>query len=210
LEPLIRQSSQFIDTSIKNQFFNTESDSQGQNWIEKHYLIRLRVRRSNFMRSKLFFLWDRIHEVEIRNNDSISWSALFHEIEIQIKALLLIRQFRSHDRFVSCKYDHEVEIQKSIIRNFDLMIDLLVPSTIMRLKFKINYINLVSCTCGYFLALIISHLCLKTFDLMIILVTNKSIMRSKLPNNALFWILISWSYLQLTNRSWDRNSKQHY
>ncbi len=47
---------------------------------------------------------------------------------------------------------------------------------IMRSKFKINYLNLVSCTCGSFLALIISHL----------------------------W-MISWSSLQLTNRSWDWN-----
>ena len=45
-------------------------------------------------------------------------------------------------------FDHEIEIQKSIIRNFDLMIALLVTSTIMRSKFKISYLNLVSCTCG--------------------------------------------------------------
>ncbi len=69
---------------------------------------------------------------------------------------------------------------KSIISNFNLMINLLVASTIMRSKFKINCLNLVSCTCGWFLALIISHLCIKTFDLMIA--------------------------LRLTNRSWDQNS----
>ena len=96
---------------------------------------------------------------------------------------------------VSCKYDHEIEIQKSIIRNFDLMIDFLVASTIMRLKFKINYLNLVSCACGKFLALIISHLCIRTFDLMIALAANKLDMRSKFPNNALFWISISWFVL---------------
>jgi hypothetical protein len=84
-------------------------------------------------------------------------------------------------------------------RNFDLMINLLVPSTIMRLKFKINYVNLVSCTCGSFLALIISHLCIRTFDLMIVLAAKKLIMRSKLPNNALFWILISWSIVSHKN-----------
>jgi hypothetical protein len=106
--------------------------------------------------------------------------SIFHEIKIAFLG------FRSHDQFVSYKYDHEVEIQKSIISNFDLMIDLLVSSTIMRSKFKINYLNLVSCTCGSFLALIISQLCIRTFDLMIVLATNKSIMRLKLPNNALF------------------------
>ncbi len=64
------------------------------------------------------------------------------------------------------------------------MINLLVASTIMRSKFKINYLNLVSCTCGWFLALIISHLCIKTFDLMIALAAKKLIMRLKFPNNA--------------------------
>jgi hypothetical protein len=63
------------------------------------------------------------------------------------------------------------------------MIDLLVASTIMRSKFKINCLNLVSCTCGWFLSLIISHLCIKTLK-----------------------HSISWSHLRLTNRSWDRNS----
>ncbi len=85
---------------------------------------------------------------------------------------------------------------KSIIRNFDLMIDLLVASMIMRLKFKINYLNLVSCTFGKFLALIISHLCIKTFDLMIALAANKSIMRSKFPKILLFEF---WSHDQSVN-----------
>ncbi len=66
------------------------------------------------------------HEVKIPNNDSISWSALF-----------------SWDR----------NSKKALLGNLDLMIDdlminLLVASTIMRSKFKINYSNLVSCTCG--------------------------------------------------------------
>ncbi len=56
----------------------------------------------------------------------------------------------------------------------------------MRSKFKINYLNVVSCTCGQFLALIISHLCIKTFDLMIALAANKLIVRMKFANNALF------------------------
>jgi hypothetical protein len=114
------------------------------------------------------------------------WSpdcGIFHEIEIQKS---IIRQFWSHDRFVSYKCNHEIEIQKSIIRNLDLMFDLLVASKIMRSKFKINYLNLVSCTCGRFLALIISHLSIKTFDLMIPLAAKKLIMRSKFPHNAFF------------------------
>jgi hypothetical protein len=48
------------------------------------------------------------------------------------KFLIIIR---SHDRFVSCKYDHEIEIQnKALLGNFELMINLLAASTIMRLN----------------------------------------------------------------------------
>ncbi len=36
----------------------------------------------------------------------------FHEIEIQKS---IIRQFRSHDRFVSYKYNHEIENQKALL-----------------------------------------------------------------------------------------------
>jgi hypothetical protein len=66
------------------------------------------------------------------------------------------------------------------------MINLLVANTIMRLKFRINYLNLLSCTCGIFLALIISHLCIKTVDIMINLLVARMIMRLKLANNAFF------------------------
>jgi len=118
----------------------------------------LRVRRSNFMRSKFnFFI--RSNFWSWGGNCVCSWG--------QICPIILIR------RLTLWSWD-----QNSI--------NLLVPSTIMRSKFKINYINLVSCTCGKFLALIISHLCIKTFDLMITLAANKLIMRSKLPKNALF------------------------
>ncbi len=109
-------------------------------------------------------------------------------------------------------------MQKSIIRNFNLMINLLVTSTIMRSKFKIDYLNLASCTCGSFLALIISHLCIRTFDLMIVLVSRKNdheiktlerIIREFQPHDRSVdllidtvkswwtnWILTSWSKIQ--------------
>jgi hypothetical protein len=87
-----------------------------------------------------------------------------HEIKIQ-KTLLGIWP---HDHFVSCKYDHDIKIQNKLFKSS-------------------------SCTCGKFLALIISHLCIKPFNLMLALAANTLIMRSKLPNNALFWVLISWS-----------------
>jgi hypothetical protein len=129
---------------------------------------------SFFMRSKFLII------------GSISWSALF-----TWDWNCLIMLFRV---LISWSFLWQIKIQKSIISNLDLMINLLVTSTIMRLKFKINYLNFVSCTCGKFLALIISHLCIRTFDLMIALAANKLIMRLKIPNNALFWILISWLY----------------
>jgi hypothetical protein len=48
------------------------------------------------------------------------------------KFLIMIR---SHDQFVSFKYDHEIEIQnKALLGNFDLMINLLAASAIMRSK----------------------------------------------------------------------------
>ncbi len=128
--------------------------------IEIHFFMRSKL--NLFMRSNYFVTF---HEVKIPNNDSISWSALFHEIEIQKS---IIRQFQSHDQFVSYKYDHEVEIQNKL--------------------FKFSKLHL-----WLILALIISHLCIKTFDLMIALAANKSIMRSKFTNNASFWVSISWS-----------------
>jgi hypothetical protein len=145
---------------------------------------------SFFMRSKFLII------------DLISWSRHFSWDQ---NCLIMLFRVLISWSIVSCKWDHEIEIQKSIIRNFNLMTNLFVASTIMRSKFKIKYLNLVSCTCGKFLTLIISHLCIRTFNLMITLAANKLIMRSKFPNNALFWISISWSYLQLTNGPWDQN-----
>ncbi len=69
------------------------------------------IRRLNFMRSKFTFSWGQ--------NYFCSWGWICSLIFDSI--------------------DQEVDTSKSIISNFDLMIDLLVASTIMRLKFKINY-----------------------------------------------------------------------
>ena len=84
------------------------------------------------MRSKFILSWGQIHEikffsifheVKIPNNDSISLSALF-----------------SWDRICDLQIDHEIEIKKkALLGNFNLMIDLLVTSTIMRSKFKKHY-----------------------------------------------------------------------
>ncbi len=56
------------------------------------------------------------HEVEIPNNDSFSWSALF-----------------------SWDWNCLIVQKKALLGNFDLMIDLLVTSMIMRSKFKKHF-----------------------------------------------------------------------
>ena len=84
------------------------------------------------------------------------------------------------------------------------MIDLLVASTIMRLKFKINYSNLVSCTCGKFLALIISHLCIQFFDHMMDLLVARTIMRSKLIKALILSVDLLINIIEQI-RSHDRN-----
>ncbi len=120
--------------------------------------------------------WDR--------NCNFSWDRNYdHEVKI-----VFVREVEFVQWYWSggWHFDHKIKTQKNIISNFDLMINLLVASTIMRSKFKINYLNLVSCTCGKFLALIITHLCIRTFDLMNALAANKSITRSKFPNYAFF------------------------
>jgi hypothetical protein len=46
--------------------------------------------------------------IMIRSHDC----GIFHEIKIQKS---IIRQFQSHDQFVSYKYDHEIKIQKALL-----------------------------------------------------------------------------------------------
>jgi hypothetical protein len=82
------------------------------------WFVRLRVRRSNFMRSKLFFSWDRIHEIKFFGS--------FHEIKIPYNYSISWSRHFSWDR----------NSKIALLGNFDLMIDLLVTSTIMRSKFK--------------------------------------------------------------------------
>ncbi len=62
-----------------------------------------------FHEIEFFFIF---HEVKIPNNDSISWS--WH-------------------------FSWDWNSKKALLGNFDLMIDLLVTSMIMRLKFKKHY-----------------------------------------------------------------------
>jgi hypothetical protein len=137
----------------------------------------------------------------------ISWdlNSLFHEVKIPnnwfnlLIAAFFTRSKLSNNAFLGFDLMIVLVTNKSIMRSkfkkalLAVLISWKTPRfKIQNSKFKINYLNLVSCTCGKFLTLIISHLCIGTFDLMIALAANKSIMRSKFPNNALFWVLISW------------------
>jgi hypothetical protein len=53
------------------------------------------------------------HEVEIPNNESISWSQ--HFSWDQTCLIMLYFEFWSYDRFVSHKNNHEIEIQKAVL-----------------------------------------------------------------------------------------------
>ena len=67
------------------------------------------------------------HEIKIQ---------LFQEVDKSIMRSKFLIMIRSPDRGIF----HEIEIQnKALLGNFDLMIDLLVTSTIMRSKFKKHY-----------------------------------------------------------------------
>ncbi len=118
------------------------------------------------------------HEIEIR---------LFHEIKITIMRSNLYLVMRSKLGLNICQiwswgrqFDHEIEIQnKALLGNFDLMNDLLVTSMIMRLNVFMHRWLIIRAR--------ISHKC------------------NLLNLYSLFWISISWSYLELANRSWDQN-----
>jgi hypothetical protein len=109
--------------------------------------------------------WDRNRRSNVSAIMRLNFFVTFNEVEISNYDWISWSRHFSWDR----------NSKKALLGN------LLVASTIMRSKFKINYLNLVSYTCYKFLALIISHLCIKTFDLMIV-------------------------HLRLTDWSWDQNS----
>ncbi len=126
----------------------------------KNLKLKTIVKRANFRKhthknNYLNIFW-HFEKQEIIYDVGIDQEVEFHEIEIRFfmrsKLFLFMRsklglniwQIWSGGRI----FDHDIEIPKSIIRNFDLMIVLAANKSIMRSKFKINYINLVSCTCG--------------------------------------------------------------
>ncbi len=165
----------------------------------KPKICKLSAKNKHFLRNDHEV---EFHEIKIELFQEIEFSIMRSKFNLFMRSNLFINiwQFWSG----GWHFDHEIKIQKSIIRNFDLMINLLVKSTIMRSKFKKKYFNLVSYTCGKFLALITSHLCIKAFDLMIALAANKSIMRSKFPNNAFFEF---WSHDWFVSRKNDHEIK---
>ncbi len=103
--------------------------------------IREGVRRSNFLRSKFIFSWGRIHEIEffvifhevkIPNNDLISWSQ--HFSWDQNCLIMLFRVSISWSFLWLTNWSWDRNKKKALLGNFNLMIDLLAASAIMRLK----------------------------------------------------------------------------
>ena len=80
-------------------------------------------------------------------SEGIDQEVEFHEIEIHFFMRSKLFLFMRSNLFNNIwqvwsggrHFDHEIEIPKSIIRNYDLMIVLVANKSIMRLKFKINY-----------------------------------------------------------------------
>ena len=86
-----------------------------------------------FMRSKFSFSWDRNYFCSWGRICSLIFDSVNQEVDTSIMRSKFLIMIRFHDRFVSCKYNHEIEIQnKALLGNFDLIIDLLAASTIMR------------------------------------------------------------------------------
>ena len=112
------------------------------------WIMWVGVRRSNFMRLKFTFSWGRIHEieffvifheVEIPNNDLISWSqhfswdrnCLIMLFRVSISWLFLWLTNQSWDQ----------NSKKALLGNFDLMIVLVANKSIMRSKLKKSIIR---------------------------------------------------------------------
>ncbi len=146
-------------------------------------------------RSTKFFIF---HEIKIPNNYLIFWSQHFSWDQNSKEALL--GNFDLMNDLLVTSTIMRLKFANNAFLNFDLMNDLLAASTIMRLKlFKFIKLDL-----WLILALIISHLCVKTFDLMIALVTNNCSWDWN-SLKILFWVLISWSICQSQEHSWDQN-----
>ncbi len=122
--------------SIKNNFkfgLCYKQFSFYNKWFLINYKTWALIRRSNFMRSKFSFSWDRNYFCSWGQICSLIFDNVDQEVDTSIMRLKFLIMIRSHDRFVSCKYDHEIKIQnRALLGDFDLMIDLLAASTIMR------------------------------------------------------------------------------
>ncbi len=75
----------------------------------KILLTRALIRRSNFMRSKFSFSWDRNYFCSWGPICSLMFDSVDQEVDTSIMRSKFLIMIRSHDRFVSCKYDHEIE-----------------------------------------------------------------------------------------------------
>ena len=115
-------------------FFQTKMDSKKkQDLLEQD--PKLQKRKELYYRSGGQEV--KFHEIKIQ---------LFHEIKITIMRLKFYLFMRSKLTIIFSQFwsggwhfDHEIETQKSIITNFDLMIVLVTNKLIMRLKLKIKH-----------------------------------------------------------------------
>ncbi len=101
-----------------------------------------------FINEKLNFKSQNFNECTyLKNRRGIDQEVKFHEIEIHFFMRSKLFLFMRSNLFNNIwqvwsggrHFDHEIEIPKSIIRNFDLMIVLVANKSIMRSKFKKDY-----------------------------------------------------------------------
>ncbi len=105
--------------------------------------------------------------------------------------IMLYFEFQSHDRFVSHKNNHEIKISNNAFLNFNLMINMLAASVIMRSKLKkVILISWKMPGSG-------DRIIIRNFDLM---KTGKIILISWSKNNSIsYFYLMKFDLLTLSH-----------
>ncbi len=122
---------------VKKEEINSSYKYKSRYWnkwpIYENRFSRALIRRSNFMRSKFSFSWGQNYFCSWGRICSLIFDSVDQEVDTSIMRSKFLIMIRSHDQFVGCKYNHEIKIQnKALLGNFDLMINLLAASAIMR------------------------------------------------------------------------------
>jgi hypothetical protein len=132
--------------------------------------------------------------------DSISWS--WHFSWDQNCLIMLFRILISWS-FLWLTIDHEIKIQnKALLGNFDLMINFLAASTIMRSKVLMHRWLIIRAKNEPQVQLTKFTLFILNFNLMIVLGTNKLIMRSKF----LIILFLNFDLMIKVSTSWSKLS----